>query len=156
MKYKLFVFSICIETVLIVVLLIIIFSQSNNGYSIEINYFEPNSILIHNDNLWSNISLTDNGDLHSVSINDYKGRIISVYYSEIGIVSYVISDDENNYKIESVFPQNLPLDMVIGKNKSNDELINENEYFYRKERYKHINKQYRVNYSINPYFFDVE
>lgn len=158
MKYRLCFFFLCIETIVIVFLLIIVFSKPKNEYSMEINYFSPNSVLLYNDNIWSNISLTDNGDLDSVSINDYKGRMISVVYSEIGIVSYVISDDKKEYKIESFFPRNFPSDMIFGKTKLDNEIINEDEddYFYRNESYNKINKHYKLNYNITPFFFDIE
>jgi hypothetical protein len=155
MKLRLFLLTIGIETTVIIILLFLIFSQKEFTVIIDdSSSMFSHSVTINNDDLYSEISLTEKGELNSVTVGDKKGRVISVFYSEIGIVSYVILDNETNYRMQTQFPYNFSSDMVLGEYWQNDN--EEQEYFVRQEFYKNSNKQYKVNYNKAPYFFDLE
>jgi hypothetical protein len=154
MKAKLFFLIIFTESIII---LILTASSLKKEFDIFINDPTPHSLRIVNNELWAEISLSEQGELNSVSIVNGDKRIIHVTYSENGITNYVISDYKANYKIENVFYNNLSDNEIIGSINDIDNLNNDNaEYIVRREKYKSKEWQYRINYNETPYFFDIE
>lgn len=118
---------------------------------------DKNKYLYYNSNLWYEISLSKNKNLESVAINDYKGRAIFIYFSELGVASFSIIDDKSNYKIENIFYSNFTNEMYINKNRYDNMLsLEEQKIIYRNERYNNIEKEYNVNYALFPYIFFID
>lgn len=155
MRLKMLLFVIVFET--IVITIFISSKLLKQEFSFIVNDPLPHSVRIYNSNLWAEISLSDDGQLNTVSVADGIGRAVHVSYSDIGIVSYVITDTKTDYKIANLFPNNFSDDMVIGKNNDMEKTsINDNEYFSRYERYKSNEKSYKINYKVSPFFFDIQ